>query len=101
MKKTRFFMLILQALCTLAIGQRQVKIYYNQKWMVVKSPDSAAFYRIATFDKDGKPTGHVTDYYITGEEQSYIDGAISIDTIDDHRSVFKGTSTGYYSSGKK
>lgn len=95
---------LLTALICLLLGhtvqaQTKEKIYYDKDWKGC-SQSKAAYYRIAFFDGSGKPVGKVTDYFITGETQSNIEGAIYIDRKDDKNSKFKGKSTAYYKSGK-
>jgi S1-C subfamily serine protease/antitoxin component YwqK of YwqJK toxin-antitoxin module len=82
------------------IGQNQEKIYYDENWKGC-SKSNASYYRVVTFSSDNKPIGDVKDYFITGELQSKIDGAIYIDKYDDSKSKFTGFSTGYFKSGKK
>ncbi len=82
-------------------AQTAKKIFYDKNWRVTKIKDSAAYYRVATFDNNGKPEGEVKDYYITGELQAKIDGALIIDSVDDSRSKFIKCNENYYKSGKK
>lgn len=95
-----FGLLILILVSLVTFGQRQGKIYYDKDWNGC-SQSKAAFYRIVNYDANGKPVGKVKDYFITGELQSEIEGAILIDEYDDEKSKWFGLSTGYYKSGKK
>lgn len=81
-------------------AQKQEKIYYDKDWKGC-SQSKAEFYRIVNYDENGKPVGKVKDYFITGELQSEIDGAIIIDKYDDSKSKFIGYSQGYYKNGVK
>jgi len=80
--------------------QNQEKFFYDKNWIGC-SQSKASFYRIVSYDANGKPFGKVRDYYITGELQSEIDGAIYIDKNDDKNSKFIGKSSSYYKTGKK
>lgn len=97
-----FFSLLIISIVSLSVSaQTEKKIYYDRKWKAPVKMDSAMYYRIVKFDETGKPIGKITDYYISGEKQSDIDGALKIDSTDDHNSVFIGESKRYYKSGKK
>ena len=74
------------------------KLYYNENWQGC-SQYQAKYYRLAKFDASGKPVGRVLDYYITGELQSEIDGAIYIDEVNDRNSKFTGNTIGYHKNG--
>lgn len=101
MKQSRPFLLLIGILLfTASFGQQQKKIYYNDEWKGC-SENEASYFRIAIIDNKGKAIGKVRDFFITGEKQSEIDGALYIDNEDDSRSVFVGKSIGYYKSGKK
>lgn len=76
------------------------KFYYNENWQGC-SQYQAKYYRIAKFDASGKPIGKILDYFITGELQSEIDGAIYIDELNDRNSKFTGNTVGYYKNGVK
>ncbi|MGY5850126.1 trypsin-like peptidase domain-containing protein [Salegentibacter sp. F14] len=82
------------------IGQNQEKIYYDNQW-IGSSASRAAFFRIVNYDSQDKPVGEVRDYFITGELQSVIDGALYIDKADDSKSVFTGYSRGFFKNGIK
>src|SRR5215813_5771193 len=84
----------------LCLAQAPEKIYYTKDWKPTTTAANAEYYRIISFDKDGKPTGMVRDYYITGELQW--EGRLTyFDRTDDKRNVSDGTCTWYYKSGKK
>jgi S1-C subfamily serine protease/antitoxin component YwqK of YwqJK toxin-antitoxin module len=91
-----FFLL---SLAQVMFGQKQEKIFYNKEWKGC-SESKASFYRLVTIDVSGKPIGKVMDYYITGELQSEVEGALFIDKEDDNNSKLIGKSIGYYKSGK-
>ena len=84
-----------------AQAQKQEKYFYDKDWLGVKSDSGAAFYRLFNVDACSKPIGKVHDYYITGELQAEMEGAISIDKMMDTYSKFFGKTVGYYKSGKK
>lgn len=81
-------------------GEKQEKIFYDKDWKGC-SESKAAFYRTFNLDGNNKPIGEIHDYYITGELQSKLEGALSIDRNNDKNSLFIGRSIGYYKSGKK
>jgi S1-C subfamily serine protease/antitoxin component YwqK of YwqJK toxin-antitoxin module len=84
----------------LLFSQNHEKIFYNKDWKGCNE-SKASFYRLLTIDSNGKPVGKILDYYITGELQCEIDGALFIDKEDDYNSNTVGKSIGYYKSGKK
>ena len=84
----------------IAIGQTQEKIYYDKDWLGC-SALKAEFFRLVIFDNQNKPNGEIKDYFVSGELQSKIDGAIYIDKADDSKSKFIGYSVGYYKTGIK
>ncbi len=100
-KSIKFYlMFLLLAVGQFAFGQNQEKIYYDKEWKGC-SQSKASYYRLVTFNENGKPIGKVMDYFITGELQSEIEGAIYIDKYNDENSKWLGKSVGYYKSGKK
>jgi S1-C subfamily serine protease len=100
--KTAIYFAFIWIFCTtkLAYGQREEKIFYDDTWKGTTEA-KASYYRVLSYDKNGNPIGKVKDYYITGELQGDIDGAIYIDKKDDSKSKFTGKSVSYYRSGKK
>ena len=100
MKKKLLFLSIALTTSIFAFSQKQVKIYYDKDWKGC-SKSKAEFYRIVTYDKSRKPIGKVVDYFITGELQTEIEGALYIDKVDDSKSKLIGLSTGFYKSGEK
>jgi S1-C subfamily serine protease/antitoxin component YwqK of YwqJK toxin-antitoxin module len=99
--KEKLIVLLVILITSLSItAQKQEKIYYDGDWKGC-SQSKAEFYRIVTFDSSGKISGKIQDYFITGELQSEMDGAINIDKNDDKNSKFIGYSKGYYKNGKK
>jgi len=98
MKKRNLILIIGFLITQLSFAQTQQKIYYDSEWKgTLKS--NAEFYRIFSTNENGDPVGKVKDYFITGELQSEIDGAIYIDKYDDSKSKFTGFSKGYFKSG--
>jgi len=87
-------------LAVTVFSQKQEKIFYNKDWKVC-SQSKAAFYRLVNFDNQGNPIGKVYDYFITGELQSEIEGAVYIDKKDDSKSRFIGLSKGLYRNGNR
>lgn len=84
-----------------AQAQKHEKVFYDKDWLGVKSEAEASFYRVYDIDECGKPIGKIHDYYITGELQASMEGAVSIDKMIDANSKFIGKTVGYYKSGKK
>lgn len=95
-----FLLLIFVSIQQSLFGQKTEKIFYDSDWKGC-SESRASFYRIVSFDINRKPVGEIKDYFITGELQSEIDGAIKIDKYDDSKSIFIGNSIGYYKNGTK
>jgi len=99
--KQRFLFLSIALIASISLfGQKQEKIYYDKDWKGC-SQSKAEFYRIVNYDENGKPVGKVKDYFITGELQSEIDGALYIDKIDDSKSKFTGFSKGFLKNGNR
>ena len=81
MKKKILLLSILVIASLASFAQKQEKIYYDKDWKGC-SKSKAEFYRIVNYDENGKPVGKIIDYFITGELQSEIEGALNIDKID-------------------
>jgi uncharacterized protein YpmB len=90
MKQTIKFLglFLLVTVGQIAFGQKQEKIFYNKEWKGC-SESKASFYRLVTIDNNGKPIGKVMDYFITGELQSEVEGALIIDKDDDKSLIVK------------
>ncbi len=99
MKKTILTAIAFLILGHLLVAQTKEKIYYDKDWKGCNQ-FNAVFYRVAFFNNNGKPIGKVTDFFITGEIQSVIEGANYIDRNDDANSKFIGTIKAFYKSGK-
>jgi len=99
MKKKILFLLIALVASISLLAQKQEKIYYDKDWKGC-SQSKAEYYRLITFDSDGKPVGKVFDYYITGELQW--EGILSFFTkSDDLKNIQEGLCIWYYKNGKK
>lgn len=86
-------------LCTTVFAQSQEKIYYDENWKVCNKSD-ADYYRLITFDENGKPLGIVKDFYITGEIQW--EGYFSyVDKYDNSKDVNEGHCIWYHKNGRK
>lgn len=72
----------------------QWKKYYDEKWSEIYMPHEASYYRIITYNQDGKPEGEVRDYYITGELQS------KFTLIGENPDRYDGPLTAYFKSGQ-
>jgi len=80
-------------------GQTQEKIYYDEDWKVCNK-SNADYYRLITFDENGKPLGKVKDYYITGELQW--EGYFSyVDKYDNSKDINEGHCIWYHKNGNK
>lgn len=80
---------------------KNIKLFYDENWMVVNSESAASFYRLYNANGNGKPIGMIYDYYITGELQGTVEGAIYIDSKNDDSTKSIGKTIGYYKSGQK
>ncbi|MBL4747040.1 MAG: trypsin-like peptidase domain-containing protein [Flavobacteriaceae bacterium] len=96
--KQRFLIITLGLIFSLTVlGQE--KIYYDTDWQVVKQ-SNAAYYRIVSFDTNGKPVGIVKDYYLSGVLQW--EGQFTyMDTSDNSKDIADGNCTFYTRDGKK
>lgn len=95
-----FGLLILILVGQVALGQKQEKIYYDKEWQVVQSPSKAEYYRLITFDANGKPVGIVKDYYLTGELQ-WEGKMLFVDKYDNTKDRSDGRCIWYHKNGKK
>lgn len=99
MKQKILFLLFLVTYGLTVLGQTQEKIYYDENWKVTNK-SNAAYYRLITFDGNGKPLGKVKDYYISGELQW--EGYLSyVDKYDNSKDIAEGHCIWYYKNGKK
>jgi antitoxin component YwqK of YwqJK toxin-antitoxin module len=90
-------------ICKNVYGQKIEKLYYNQTWKSCKKKE-ASFYRLVTFDDNGKSIGLVKDYYIVSRKKYQLlfeSEAIFIGKDDDSKTIWKGKSISYFLSGKK
>jgi len=69
-------------------------LFFDGNWKRVESPSQARFYRIIDYS-DGKPTGTVRDYYISGAIQW--EGIILVEEPE----ITHGPVTYYYENGQK
>jgi len=100
MKKKFLFLSIAFITSISSFSQKQEKIYYDKDWKGC-SKSKAEFYRIVNYDEKGEPIGKIIDYFITGELQAEIEGALNIDKVEASKSKYIGFSTVYYKSGEK
>jgi protein TonB len=99
--KTKILLLsILLITIITSFAKKPTKIYYDKEWKGC-SKSKAEFYRIVNYDENGKPVGKIIDYFITGELQSEIEGALYIDKLYDSKSKFIGLGTGFFKNGEK
>lgn len=98
--KQRLILLVISFFISITLfGQTQEKIYYDENWKVCNKSD-ADYYRLITFDGNGKPLGKVKDYYITGELQW--EGYFSyVDKNDNSKDINEGHCIWYHKNGKK
>jgi aspartyl protease family protein len=98
MKKiTWMFILIIISFTTLA--QRQVKIYFDEEWKVIKEESASSYYRIITYNKDNK-SGIAKDYFKKGKVQ-YIGKFLSADVNNPTNDMSDGECVWYYENGMK
>jgi len=97
----RIIALILFAMLSFSsYGQEKIDtIYYDKDWKGVTNRAFADFYRIAVYPDNNLYKKQFRDYYITGELQAS-GGFISIDEIDDSKSIFDGECINYFKNGK-
>jgi S1-C subfamily serine protease/antitoxin component YwqK of YwqJK toxin-antitoxin module len=99
MKQKILILLFLVTYGLTVLGQTQEKIYYDENWKVTNK-SNADYYRLITFDENGKPLGKVKDYYITGELQW--EGYFSyVDKYDNSKDINEGHCIWYHKNGKK
>lgn len=91
MKKT-FLYITLLFISNLLTGQTTE--YFDTNWQLT-SKENAAFYRVITYDKKGKPIGKVKDYYINGI--LYFEGKM----LSTNPNSFDGVCIWYYPAGQK
>ncbi len=81
------------------LSSGQVIEYFGEGFKRVTNKSEAEYYRVITYDENGRPVGKVKDYYITGEIQW--EGKISyVDKNDDSKDIYEGLSTAYYKNGQ-
>ena len=93
---------VLLLICNNAIiaQDRIDTIYYDEESKGVYNKQFADFYRIAIYPTDTISHKKLfRDYYITGELLSK-GGFVSIDNLDDSKSIFDGKRTVYFKNGK-
>lgn len=97
-----FICLLISVLFTAISVSAQIEpdtIYYDKDWKGVEFKSFATYYRIIPKITNTETRKQYRDFYITGELQS--EGEyISIDTLDDSRSMFNGECFNYYKSGQ-
>ena len=94
------FIMVIFSLTTCFLSFSQEKIYYDKDWKGC-SQNNAEYFRLYSIGSDGKPKGEIKDFFISGELQAVIEGAILINKTDDSQSKFIGLSVAYYKSGLK
>ena len=83
----------------MSYAQKQVKIFYDENWLV-STEAKAEFFRLTAFDEKGNPVGVTKDYHITGELQW--EGTLSyIDKVANDKDILNGICTWYHKNGKK
>lgn len=74
-------------------------IYYNKNWKVCRNKAFANYYRLALYPADTTMTKEFRTYYMSGELQG--EGTfVSLDKVDDAKSLFSGAMTTYFKNGK-
>ena len=96
MKKISW-MLFLLTISLQTLAQRQVKLYFDEEWKVIKEKSAASYYRIITYNKDNK-TGIAKDYFINGKVQ-YIGGFLFADLVNPTNDIHNGECIWYYENG--
>ena len=100
MKQALLILIIGLIYSSIAVGQKQDKKYYYDKDWKKCEQSLAKYYRIISFDENGKAVGNVSDYYISGELQWK--GYYShVDTIENSNNVKDGKAIWYHKNGNK
>jgi len=106
MRKFIICLLLLLVACHIHAQPTQEHVeYYSEDWKRT-TKDSADFYRVIRYDKDGKPKGTVRDFYISGELQwegalltTKPDTMVGVNAWYDKRGYVTGW--GYYEDGER
>jgi antitoxin component YwqK of YwqJK toxin-antitoxin module len=100
-KTSKVFLAVIILICSNSIfaQERIDTIYYDKDWKGVSNRTFADFYRIAIYPENEYYKKQFRDYFISGELQAQ--GVfISIDKLDDSKSVFDGETITYFKNGK-
>jgi antitoxin component YwqK of YwqJK toxin-antitoxin module len=84
---------------TVIVQDKVDTIYYNKDGKGVSHPAFADFYRLALYPTDENQKKPFRDYFISGELQT-TGNFISIDKVDDKKSVFDEECISYFRNGK-
>lgn len=79
-------------------AQKQVVLYYDANG-IRSSKAECVYYKVINYNKAGKITGKIKDYYKSGEGYTTCDGAKEINRDNDNKSVYWGKLIRYYKSG--
>lgn len=98
MRQVLSFIILLSTLSAFAQTEKLDTIYYDKDWKGC-SKTFATFYRVMTIPTEANPRKQLRDYFITGELQGE-SNYISVDRLDDSKTIFDGEVQSYYKSGK-
>ena len=98
MRQVLSFIILLSTLSAFAQAEKLDTIYYDKDWKGC-SKTFATFYRVMTIPTEANPRKQLRDYFITGELQGE-SNYISVDRLDDSKTIFDGEVQSYYKSGK-
>jgi antitoxin component YwqK of YwqJK toxin-antitoxin module len=96
-----YFLIVIALILSISMfaQERVDTIYYDKDWKGVSNRVFADFYRIAIYPANNNYKKLFRDYYISGELQA--SGVfVSIDKLDDSKSIFDGETITYFKSGK-
>lgn len=80
-----------------SIENDYTKIFYDENWKTCSSA-RAKYYRLVNLDPNGKPTGMVRDYYMSGQIQW--EGRIThLDPTDNSLDIIDGTCKWFFQNG--
>jgi hypothetical protein len=81
-------------------AQTKETLYYDENWKGLDTKKKATYYRIVNYNKEGKPSGMVETFYMSGKPRSFGQASF-IDKIDDTKTLWKNNRVIYSEKGVK